>query len=283
MDVRRTACAIAVVLLAAACAEQDADGGGQGGGGSPADAAPVDLIGSWSLAEPSAEGDSVIQLDLDQVRVWRDCGTLLGTWTANAYGQFVAYIEGYSGGCETTEIPTAEWLNRTTSFAADGDARLLLDAQGEVTARLLPGAEPTAPPNLAPSEAEPPVVTDEIRRALAPAAPLPAELDPIQPDAITGRWVPADGATSSMDVPYVDLAADGGWQGSDGCNEYQGRWLTGPDGALLARHGSLEQVGCDNILVGGWLAGASRAGMDGDVLVLLDAGGNELGRLRQDT
>jgi hypothetical protein len=275
---------MAVVLLAAACAEQDAEGsgqdGGQPGGGAAADADPVDLIGSWRLAQPTQEGDSVVQLDLGEVRVWRDCGILSGTWRANAYGQFVAYIAGHSGDCGTADIPIAEWLSRTTSFAVDGDARLLLDAQGEATVRLLPGAEPTPGPNLAPSEAEPPVVTDEIRRALAPAAPLPAQLDPVQPAALTGRWVPADGSTSSMDIPYVELAADGSWQGSDGCNGSQGMWTAGPDGALLAVSGAQTLIGCDGAPVGGWLVAASRAGMDGDVLVLLDAAGNEIGRLR---
>jgi hypothetical protein len=275
----------AACLVVAACGEQPAGGpdpeAGQGGGGSAAEADPVDLIGSWTLAEVAGEGDSVIRLALNEVRVWRDCGILSGSWRADSYGQFVAYIAGYSESCGSADASTPEWLSRATSFAVDGDARLLLDAQGDVTARLLPGAEPTPGPNLAPSEAEPPVVTDELRRALAPAAPLPPELDPAGADALTGRWVPADGSTSSMDTPYVELAADSGWQGSDGCNGYNGRWIAGPDGALLAVSGGLTLVGCDNVPVGGWLAGASRAGLAGDVLVLLDAHGDELGRLRR--
>lgn len=277
--------AVTVLLLVAACAEQPGNEPdpeiSDGGGESAATADPADLIGSWTLAEPTEQGDSVIRLALHDVRVWRDCGTISGFWRANWYGQFVAYIAGYRGDCGSGTPSTPDWLHRATSFAVEGDARLLLDAQGEVTARLLPGAEPTPGPNLAPSQSERPVVTDEIRRALAPAAPLPPEVEPVGADALTGRWVPTDDTGGRPETPHVELAADGGWQGSDGCNGYQGRWIAGPEGALLAVTGPTTLIGCDNVPVGGWLAGASRAGLDRDVLVLLDASGEELGRLRR--
>jgi hypothetical protein len=124
------------------------------------------------------------------------------------------------------------------------------------------------------------VPPEEIERAFAPGAPLPPELVPVGADALVGRWVPADGSAGRPEPPHVELAADGTWRGSDGCNADGGRWVAGPEGAVLAVGGVSTEIGCDNIPVGGWLAGASRAGMDGDVLVLLDAAGNEIGRLR---
>jgi hypothetical protein len=243
---------------------------------------PVGLVGSWTLAElADGSSDSVIQLALPEVRVWHDCGILSGGWRANEYGQFVAYIAGYSGDCGGAAVTTPDWLSRATSYGVDGEARVLLDAQDQVVARLLPGATPTPGPDMVPELAEPPVVTDEVRSALAPAAPLPDDLAPADADTLTVRWVPADGSSSSTETPYVELAADGSWQGSDGCNGQVGRWVSGPDGALLAVAGGSTLIGCDNVPVGSWLSETSRAGFDGDVLVLLDAQGGELGRLQR--
>lgn len=257
---------MAVVLLVAACAEQpsgerEPDGGGDGFG---TGADPVGLLGSWILGGVTGEDGSVVRLALGEIEVGRDCGTIRGSWRANSYGLFVAYI--WSGDCGL-DVSTPEWLSRATSFDVDGVERLLLDVQGNVTARLLPADEPT-------------VVTDEARQALAPAAPLPPALEPVRADALTGRWVPAGSTGGRPETPHVELAADGSWRGSDGCNADSGRWVAGPDGALLAVGGAITLVGCDNIPVGGWLAGASRAGFDADLLVLLDAEGEELGRLR---
>jgi hypothetical protein len=266
-------------LLVAGCAEQDPAGGQP----TPDDVIsvtdPIMLVGSWSLAEVPDGTDSVVRL-ASEVSVWRDCAILLGTWRGNEYGQFVAYVGSYSGDCGGAQASTPDWLSRAVSFGVDGEDRLLLDAQGEVTARLQPGAEPTPGPNLAPDQAEPPELTEELRRALAPAADLPSHLTPAESETLIGRWVPADGSSSSVDTPYVELAGDGSWQGTDGCNGQAGRWLAGPEGALLAVAGGSTLIGCDNVPVGGWLSAASRAGLDGDVLVLFDAQGAELGRLQ---
>jgi hypothetical protein len=271
---RYTVTLVAAGLLLAGCAAQDAAEPPPIAAPAEASTDPVDLVGSWTLAELADQSaDSVIQLGLHEVRVWRDCGILSGTWRANEYGQFVAYLAGST--CGTAPATSPDWLSRATSYEVDGDARLLLDAQGQVVARLLPGAEPTPAPDMAPELAEPPEVTDEVRQALAPAAPLPAGLTPAGTATLTGRWVPTDGP----DGPYVELAGDGGWQGSDGCNGQAGRWAAGPDGAVLAVSGPMTLIGCDNVAVGGWLSGAARAGFDGDTLVLLDGRGTELGRL----
>jgi hypothetical protein len=268
-------------LLAAGCAAEDAAEEPDDPGQVVTEPDPVGLIGSWTLSELAGDaGDSVIQLAPGQVRVWSDCAILTGTWRADSYGQFVAYIAGSSGDCGGAPATTPAWLSRATSYDVDGEARLLYDGDGEQVARLEPGAEPTAGPDMAPELAEPPVVTDEARRALAPAEPLPAGLTPADADALIDRWVPVDGSSSSVETPYLELAGDGSWQGSDGCNGQSGRWLAGPEGAVIATSGASTMIGCDNVPVGSWLAGASRAGFDGDVLVLLDAQGTELGRLQ---
>jgi hypothetical protein len=169
-------------------------------------------------------------------------------------------------------------LHRAVGFRLDGANPILLDGQGRQVARLLPGARPTAGPGLAPSEVEPPVVTDEVRRAFVPAVEVAAPLVPATRDALTGRWVPVGGRAPEA---YVELRPNGEWTGSDGCNGTGGRWVAGPAGALLATTGASTLIGCDNVPVGGWLGATRRAGLHAEVLVLLDASGAELGRLRR--
>jgi hypothetical protein len=136
-------------------------------------------------------------------------------------------------------------------------------------------------PDIAPSEAEPPKVTDDLRKQLGPAAGLPRGLEPAEKARLVGRWVPVDSPTGRVpEVPHVRLSSEGDWSGSDGCNSQGGRWTAGAGWSLLAVAGPQTLIGCQGADVGGWLSGASRAGFDGAVLVLLDSSGNELGRLK---
>ena len=142
------------------------------------------------------------------------------------------------------------------------------------------------------------MLIDALRRMLAPAAALPAGLRPAAAADLVGRWVPGDRPEArSPRPPHVTFAADGDWTGSDGCNGQGGRWLAGPAGSFLAVAGPQTLMGCAPIAqpadaagrgvpvplpvdVGSWLTAASRAGLAGDQLVLLDRSGRELGRLR---
>lgn len=255
--------------------------------GSP-QADPLALIGSWTVAEVDEGAGEILRLaPIEQgglVLIGR-CGVLMGTWRADANGLFLVGVpeqvfpEGR--GCPAGPQPTAAWLHQATAFRVEGDRPVLLDRQGRQVALLLPGAKVSPRPDLVPSFTKPPVVSAEARRALAPAAPVPAALTPARGDALLGRWVPL-GRRSGPGRPFLELRDDGTWRGSDGCNGQGGRWVAGPDGALLATSGPSTAIGCDNVLVGNWLSSASRAGLDGEVLVFLDAQGNETGRLRRD-
>ncbi|MEH0933791.1 hypothetical protein [Micromonospora psammae] len=254
---------------------------------------PVALIGAWKVAEVDEGAGDILRLAPDThdgLLLFSRCGVLMGMWQANVNGLFVAGTSGYSAshdgpGCRPGAGATPAWLRRASAFRVEGGSPVLLDDRGGPVARLLPGAKPTPGPNLLPSLAEPPVVTDEVRRAFAPAAALPAGLTPARRDTLLGRWVPMGVPTSSPrpERPHVELRDDGEWRGSDGCNGEGGRWVAGPAGDLLATSGPSTLIGCDNISVGFWLSNASRAGLDGDVLVLLDAQGGETGRLQRDS
>ncbi|MFU8873170.1 hypothetical protein [Micromonospora sp. SL4-19] len=242
------------------------------------------------MAEVDDGAGDVLRLASDsdgRLLLFGRCGVQMGTWRADVNGLFVADVPGdtFSSndqGCRPDPGVTDAWLRRAVAFRVDGDSRVLLDDHGLRVARLLPGARPTAGPNLLPEWAEPPEVTDEVRRALAPAAALPAAVTPVRRETFLGRWVPADVRGHRPEVPYVELRDDGEWRGSDGCNRQGGRWVAGPDGAFLGTSGPSTLIGCDNVSVGLWLFMARRAGLDDQVLVLFNAEGKEMGRLRRD-
>jgi heat shock protein HslJ len=281
--------AVLITMLAAGCAGQDPAPGPAGpapSGGSPGSAGtevdPIALIGLWSVTGAAGEKEgAVLRIASEGLSLWRDCGTLMGAWRADTGGLFVADLHS-STGCPASNPLTPAWLSGATAYQVAGKDRVLLDGRGEPVARLLPGGKPQPNPNVAPQEAQPPVVTDEARRALARPAELPTGLVAPDPGALVGRWVPEDGRGSGPEPAHLEFRADGGWAGSDGCNGLGGRWVAGVDGALLATNGPSTLIGCDNSPVGQWLADARRVGLDGEKLVLVNAAGKELGRLRPD-
>jgi len=275
---------VLVGLLVVAC---DAPTGSTGEPAGPnaasasATSDPLDLIGSWTITEADEEKGAMLRLAARDLKIFRACGYVMGSWRATTDGLFVGHTFGSD--CSPDAAATPAWLRRVSGFRQDGDTQLLLDEQGETVARLLPGARPSPGPHLAPQEATPPVVDDEARRIMAPASPLPASLRPAVRSDLPGRWVPADirGRNAERD-PFAEFGSDGEWRGSDGCNSGSGRWRSGPAGTLLATIGVSTLIACASTPVPSWLAQTRRAGFDGDVLVLLDQTAKELGRLRRD-
>jgi hypothetical protein len=308
------------VLLLAACGTGTAAGPGRPATptAAPVPGDPVGLVGLWSVREAAGEEPGAILRIGDDLSLWRECGHLFGFWRATAEGLFVANVDGGSNACYTGPASVPAWLRQAVGQRTVGPDRLLVDRDGRTLARLVPGGRPTVGADTVPSEGEPPVVTDELRRRLAPAVPVPAGLRPATADDLVGRWVPANGTGARVPRPpndgsgagvprppgggtgagvprppgggsggsglqsaHAELRADGGWSGSDGCNGQGGRWVAGTAGSLLAVGGPQTLIGCENVDVGGWLTGAARAGLTaGGQLVLLDGSGRELGRLR---
>jgi hypothetical protein len=243
---------------------------------------PLALIGSWRLTGVDGEPGGVLRLSDRDLALFRPCGRLSGSWRASTDGLFVGDVHGITR-CPVpppSDDWTPVWLRNAVAFRVDGTARELLDAGGEPVARLLPGGEP-ATGQLWLNETAPPVVTDRARTEALPAAPLPPHLVPASHETLIGRWV-ADEQGGTQRRPFVELNTDGQLHGSDGCNSSSGRWVAGPDGALLATEGPSTMMACSNLHLTGWVSQARRAGFDGDVLVLLDANGVELGRLHRD-
>jgi heat shock protein HslJ len=273
-----------VGVLLTGCADRGPDGAADPPAAPATD--PVALIGIWEVTSAGEEKGAVLRLDGDGagLSLWRRCGTIGGSWRADGSGLFVGDASTYSV-CEPPPADkpwTPAWLARVTGYRLDGAARELLDAGGQVVARLLPAAAPAPadPRQISPDLAKPPVVTDKDRQALGPAAPLPAGLTPATAESLAGRWGAADGVRRPGEA-YLELNADGGWSGSDGCNGERGRWVAGAGGTLLATSGPATLMACDNHPAGSWLYKARRAAIDGDQLILFDAAAKELGRLER--
>ncbi|MBO4206475.1 META domain-containing protein [Micromonospora echinofusca] len=242
---------------------------------------PLGLVGVWTLTGV-AERDAgrVLWFAPYEVRIFGTrCAPLSGGWRADPDGLFVAEISGASGhdgeSCWAASMSTPDWLRRATGYRIEGNSPVLLDASGRITARLIPGARLPAGTEVTPGE--PSGIPDEVRPSFAPAAPLPPARVPADRDTLVGRWVPVRGNR----LAYVELATDGAWRGSDGCNSEGGRWVSGTAGALLVTTRPVTLMACDNVPVDYWLWAARRAAFDGDVLVLLDGQGTETGRLRR--
>jgi antitoxin (DNA-binding transcriptional repressor) of toxin-antitoxin stability system len=285
---------VAVGMLLVGCAGQVASKPAAPGPSSPGTAKtgagsvgadPAALIGSWALIGVDEDAGVVLRLAPDDaVSLFRRCAEISGVWGADANGLFVAHLFE-SSVADTSECgpsTTPGWLRRATGFRVERGGPVLVDDRGGLVARLLPGGTPTVGPNPAPSRVALPEVTGEDRRTSPRATALPADLVPAGHDALLGRWVPAIGPRGGPDPAYVELRDDGEWRGSDGCNGQRGRWVAGPAGVLLVVSGYSTLMGCDNVPVTNWLSAASWAGLDGEVLVLLDGWGKETGRLRRD-
>ncbi|WP_320067352.1 META domain-containing protein [Micromonospora sp. RTGN7] len=286
---------IACGVLLTGCAGQSGPGAtdpgpGPGASESSGPPAPEGLIGSWTIADLADPGAAtILRLAHRELHVVGNrCGILRGSWRADTDGNFLAEVNSTFGpaaegtpGCERASQDTPGWLRRVTAYRIDGAGQpVLLDNRAQPVARLIPGATPTAGPDMAGSLLEPPTVTDEARRALAPAAALPPALSPADQQRLAGRWTPTVGNPGA----YVEFTADGEWRGSDGCNRGGGRWITAPGGTLLATTGPVTKMGCtDQVPVWSWLQTTRRAGLDGEVLVLIDAQGGEAGRLHPAT
>ncbi len=287
---RRSGTAWAALCVTVGCALAACGTGSPGPASSsswrPGTGGATALVGSWHVTEAAGAEDGTVLSLGTELSLWQRCGYLMGSWRAGGTSLFAASLAGGDGACmPATGDPTPDWLRRASRYAVDGTGVALLAADGTTVARLRPGASPTPGTNILPSLAVPPVLTAELAAALAPAAPLPANLVPATRSQLVGAWVSAlprpSSGLSHDTTPGVTLAADGRYHATDGCNGTDGRWAADDHGAIVATEGPSTLIGCDSVPVGHWLAGATTAGFEGTVLVLVGRDGTETGRLRR--
>jgi hypothetical protein len=278
--------ALAVIVLAACGQETAPPTSSPSASASRAPAAdPTALVGSWLVTDAKGAEPGTVLRVADDLSLWQACGYLMGSWRAGGVSLFAASLDGGDPGCVPEKgDPTPSWLAAAADYAVDASGVTLLAADGTVVARLRAGGRPTPGPNLLPSLADPPVLTDALRTQLAAGKPLPSSLAPATRAALVGSWVsalprPSSSGLSHDVTPEITLHADGTYTGTDGCNGTSGRWNADDSGALVVTSGPSTLVGCDNVAVGQWLAAATAAGFDGKVLVLVGKDGAETGRL----
>lgn len=111
--------------------------------------------------------------------------------------------------------------------------------------------------------------------ACATGAPGGAPTSSSDDDAVIEKLVGLWGEDSSGQ-PHLEFAADGTVHGSDGCNGITTTYSVNGDRVDLARFASTLKA-CPG--VDDWMRGIRAVEVDGDVLVIKDASGAELGNL----
>lgn len=270
--------ALAAMLLAGCATPQRDTHAPTGPGATPGESSAIDLVGMWRVSDAAGESESTwLRLDVHEFMLWRDCVVISGSWSAGEQ-LFIAGVHSAMGGCVTgSTIPEVPWLESVASYRASVGGWELLDASGDTVASLTIDGKPAPHPDIIDYLTEAPEITDETREHFRGAVALPAGLDAPTIVDLEGRWNPV-GEGEGTDA-HAQLAADGTYTASDGCNGTMGRWAIGAGGEWLATAGPSTLIACEGAPVAFWLSQAKRAGMDGAQLVLLDADGAELGRL----
>lgn len=275
----RVAAALTVAALVAGCGGAPGDGGDESsstGDGSHDRIPPSELVGLWRVDAAGESDDTWLQIasssSSNDLTLWRDCGVISGSWIAGN-GAMLTSLTSWSGACGTV-VPEVDWLLDARAFAADGDARVLLDASGELVARLTIDGEPPPNPDVADRFREQPTLSAEQIAELddLPTAP-PQGVQPAAVEDLLGRWVPT---TTYETEPFLELA-DGIWTGSDGCNGLGGRWMLDEVGATLATSGPQTAMLCEGESLGSLLVESTWLVVVGDSLTFYDGDGAVLG------
>jgi heat shock protein HslJ len=103
------------------------------------------------------------------------------------------------------------------------------------------------------------------------STPDPSSDDAAVVEKLVGLW-----GESASGQPHLEFAADGTVTGSDGCNGVTTTYSVNGDRVDLARFASTLKA-CPG--VDDWMRGVRAVALDGDVLVIMDATGTELGSL----
>lgn len=232
----------------------------------------IGLIGLWRVSGAEGESpDTRLRLDTDDAQILRECGATHYLWDARG-GAFLADFGFLMGECEQDGDPTIPaWLGDAARYERDGEGWMLLDDEGTTLASLV--ADGTAPPRPeGDAFTTAPTVSPSTELHFRESAPLP---NPLVSGDIAGRWVMED-LTDRPEV-YVEFGP-GSWTTSDGCNGNFGKWALVGAELLVVGIGIATQIGCDNVEVAPIVFEAESAGFDGEILVLVDDTGAELGR-----
>src|SRR5581483_11375137 len=103
---------------------------------------PLALVGSWNVSTPQGRPTfNYLRID-DGLTLTSACGDLMGDWSADTDGVFVAQVDGGTGSCvhvNKRQVEGPSWLMNAVRFTPTGSGLNLLDASGHVVAELFHG------------------------------------------------------------------------------------------------------------------------------------------------
>ncbi|RXZ73222.1 META domain-containing protein [Agromyces albus] len=248
-DTARTATRSALIgaLVLAATALLAGCAGATAGGAPVAEAS--DAVGAWGNPTGMTTGwviEPSLNLAADGTLTGSDsCNRLHGSWSDD--DGTIAFHDVVSPGMVCSpESPESfdTWLSGLASGTVDGDVLTILDVDGTEIGTL-DRASDVDPATVPSGDAE----------------------------AFFGTWGTAD----TEGEPSIVISADGTYNGSDGCNFFNGLWWIEADTLDFGFH-SLTERGC---LPGidDWLNQHATATVDGDTITFFDRAGSEIGTL----
>ena len=87
------------------------------------------------------------------------------------------------------------------------------------------------------------------------------------------------GDTSDTTAPSLDLADDGSFSGTDGCNQLNGSWTVDEADHVQFEDVASTMMACEDVDT--WLAGLTEATVADDTMTVLGQDGNEIGTLER--
>ena len=90
-----------------------------------------------------------------------------------------------------------------------------------------------------------------------------------------GTW----GDAADTAAPSLDLADDGSFSGTDGCNQLNGSWSVDESDHVQFEDVASTRMACDDVDT--WLAGLSEATIADDTMTVLGQDGAEIGALER--
>lgn len=275
---------LALALAAAGCSSRTSQA-------APTEVLPSTLIGAWNVEADGVPSGSKVRIGdpaEEEFFGWdatMDLGScVVGLRMAAARPNLFAWQYTSSSGTDCDRkvargfIDAPPALLEASTFVATSDGGIILrDLKGVTVATLTPTSTLRTPAGVDPRGSELPTASAQGRAAFDRVLVVSNDLAPATRDALIGSWRPQRAKNDRARLTFED---DGSFRGSDGCNGVFGRWsMDGDTGAIVTTPpGAMTLIGCNNSGMPGTVHGARFAGFDGDVLVLVDAGGKELAR-----
>lgn len=216
--------------------------------GEPDSMSKDEFVGTWVTGETyPSPSEPFLTIAEDGTWTGSDgCNGVDGTWSLDPGGMLTTEA-GPSTlmHCDGAALPTF-LANAKRVVIADGTLTLF-GADGKSLIELMPGTPP------APTGA-----TDDVL-------------------LFVGHWGQTNAAEADSDrKPYLELSEDGTVSGTDGCNRLMGSWTV--DGSLVSfERLASTRMACEGVDT--WLAAAASATLEGDTLMVFDAGGKLIGSL----